>query len=817
MNSAVARLGRATSLLLALVLTTEVGTSSFAQPRSDVPAPALWELQKANTCLQKQDYDCAIPALERAIALYSSFVDAMVALGYCYLQKGRVDEAISRCNAAIALSKREPMAYLTLAMAYEQKTDFPKAALNYEAALKLKGSDQAARVGLARAYERMKQPLKAIEQYKQVVSDRADNVAAWTALSQLYSDAKQYKEAESALRQILKVDPGSPSALMRLGSLYIETRQFDKAVESLQAILKIDYNQPIIHFRLGETYLAAGRMEPAMTHYSIATELDPTFLEAKMKLAGLKVDQKQIPQALELYDQVIAGGRSEFLETATERKVRLLLAAGQAARAAEAAEPALELFPDNALLMGLAASRRLQAGQTAPARELAEKLTSRDPNDPQAWSLRGAVELALGENAAAEASLANAVRLDPKDGAALANLGYLAAVRGQKAEARTRFEQALAVRPDLAAVLNNLAVLKMDEQPTEAQELLARASRIDTQSSAIRNNMAVSLARAGKLKEAQEGFDSLARSEPTQADWRWNLALVLHAAGDSARAAEILAPSAQEAGADAGFWQVLGDMYAALGRLDQTDSAYRKALDLDPSVGQGRARILYNLGTIALNRPNRRARAQTILSDALQLDPTLAEAQNNLGCLSFQAGRLDEAKQFFRAAVKQRPNEKSFLLNLLAAGEVMSPDEIARAEQLDARDRNAAETKVADTLLAQGYAALAAKRWPEAIGALDKARDAGVRSAELENAVAVALIRQRRYDEARTRLQAALQISPNAPEALLNMALLHDLGTSQPGEALSYYDKYLALVDNPKISRYVEKRRRFLAGNGGGG
>ena len=90
--------------------------------------------------------------------------------------------------------------------------------------------------------------------------------------------------------------------------------------------------------------------------------------------------------------------------------------------------------------------------------------------------------------------------------------------------------------------------------------------------------------------------------------------------------------------------------------------------------------MLYNLGTIAMNRPNRRARAQGTLNEALQMDPTLAEAQNNLGCLSFQAGRLEDAKQFFRAAVKQRPNEKSFLLNLLAAGEVMSPDEIARGE-----------------------------------------------------------------------------------------------------------------------------------------
>src|SRR5262249_36541251 len=151
-------------------------------------------------------------------------------------------------------------------------------------------------------YERSDRDGLAVAEYKAVLEQNPQNVSALTALSQLYLQSKRYKEPEDMLRQLLKISPDSPAALMRLGSLDIETKQFEKAGESLQAVLKIDYNQPIIHFRLGETYLAAGKTEPAMTHFSIAAELDPNFLEAKMKLAAIKVSQKQVQQALDIYD-----------------------------------------------------------------------------------------------------------------------------------------------------------------------------------------------------------------------------------------------------------------------------------------------------------------------------------------------------------------------------------------------------------------------------------------------------------------------------------------------------------------------------------
>jgi Flp pilus assembly protein TadD len=800
---------RVAALLCVLVGVLGASPAGVAQQRQDVPAPALWELKKANECLQKQNCDCAIPSLERAVQLYASYVDALVGLGYCYFQKGRLDDAIARANTALSLSKRESLAYLTLGMAYEQQGKLSQASENYQAALRLKRSDPAAHLGLARVYERSDRDDAAILEYKAVLDQNPQNLGALTALGQLYFQAKKYKEAEEALRQILKISPDSPAALMRLGSLYIETKQFEKAVESLQAVLKIDYNQPIIHFRLGETYMAAGKIEPATTHYSIAAELDPNFLEAKMKLAAIKVGQKQVQQALELYEQVIAAGKSNFLETACQEKVRLLLEAGQRAKAAEAADLALGVFPDNAAFIGLAAQRKLASGQVGPALELAKKFTTSNPKDAEAWTLRGSIELQAGNAAEAEKSLQTAVQLDAKNPHALAALGYVEAVADRVEPARAHLEQALALQPDIVPAMNNLALLKLADGPAAAAELLGQASKAQPESTVLRNNLAVALARAGKLDQAQPLLEALVQAQPNEPDWKWNLALVLQASGRTADALKQLQPLADAGSKDPLLWRLVADLDAAQNQLDAAESAYRKAADLatdDPAL---RAQILYNLGTTSLARGPRRNRAQGLLADAAKLDPNLPEAQNNLGCLSFLAGRTDEARVFFRTAFRLRPAEKTFLMNLIAAGEVLTPDQIARAEQLSAQDRNAAESQVGDSLLAQGYAALGAKRYAEAAVAFGKAKDSGVRTAELENATGVSLVHLKRFDEARTHLEAALQLAPNAPEVLLNLALLFDLGTGDATQATTYYERYLAVSPDPKIAGYVDRMKRF--------
>jgi tetratricopeptide (TPR) repeat protein len=792
-----------------IVLGLWIPLHGFAQPRQDAPAPASWEFQKANDCLQKQDCTCAIPALERAIELYSSYVDALVALGYCYFQKGRYDDAIQRANAALALSKRESLAFLTLAMTYEQQGELDLAVQNYLSAIRFKRNDAVAHFGLARVYERQSRTAEAIAEYQAALDANPQNLAALNALGQIYFHARRYREAEAALRDILKVSPDNPAALMRLGSLYIETKQFDRAVESLQAVLKIDYNQPIIHFRLGETYLAAGRPEPAMTHYSIAAELDPSFLEAKMKLAAIRVSQKQVGQALELYDSVIASGQSEFLETACREKVRLLSEAGQRSRAAEAAELALNVFPDDPTFLELAARRRLEAGQTGIALELATRLTSLEPKSARAWSLRGSIELAAGNGAAAAASLSTAIEADPQSAQALATLGTVEALAGQTDQARRHLEQALALQPTMVSALNHLAVLKLEEDVAGSTDLLAKAAKLNPDSPVLSNNLSVALARSGRLQEARAALQKLVDAQPLEADWRWNLAVVLMALGDARGAMAHVQPLAESGSREPAVWRLLGDIHVAQTQLDQAEAAYRRALDLAGESPGLRAVLLYDLGTLALARPQRRARAQGLLAEAARLDPALPEAQNNLGCLSYQAGRMDEARQYFRNAVKLQPANKTFLMNLIAAGEVLTPEQIAQAEQLTAEDRSAAESQVADSLISKGFVALGARRYAEAVSAFTKAREAGVRSAALENATAVALVRLKRFDEAREHLQTALQIVPNAPEALLNSALLYDLALGDTPQALRYYERYLELGADPKIARYVERIKRF--------
>jgi Flp pilus assembly protein TadD len=784
-----------------------------AQPRQDVPDPAQWKLREANECLKKQDCDCAIPALERAVELYSGYVEALVALGYCYYQKGELDKAIKSSTTVLGLTKREPMAFLTLAMSHEQKGSYELAASNYEAALKLKKDDLVTRIGLARSYERLGRKPQAISEYESVLAAHPQSIPVMTSLSQLYLDAGRPKDAEKVLNGILKIDPGSPAALMRLGSLYKETKQWGKAVEALQSVLKIDYNQPIIHMRLGETYTSWGKAEMARTHFAVAAELDPNYISAKKALADLiMADAKAKPadhdEALKLYGDVIAEGESDYFESATLAKIGLLHKRGQQDLAADAAEAALQHNPNNATVVQLVARRRLQTGQRGEALELGRRWTELEPNSAEAWSLRGAIELTNGDVAAARGSLQTASGLDPKNVSAMLNLAYLEGQDGNTEQAVRRLQQVLSSRPGSVAALNNLALLQMEDKPAAAVPSLKKAMELRPDDGTVKNNLAVALARDGKNKEARELLQALTTADPAVHEWRRNLAILLSAEGNFAGVVAQLKPMAEAGSDDYVVWRLLADALHRQRDFSGAEAAYRKALELAGNEAARRVAVLYNLGTTLLAL-ERRPRAQDALGEAVKLSPNLAEAHNNLGVLSFQSGRQDDARQAFRAAFRLKPAERNFLLNLANAGEVMTAEDFARAESVSATDRSAAESRVTDTLLAGGYAALAAKRYPEALDSLKKAKAAGVVSAELEAAIGVALIRTQRFDEAKVHLSEALRLAPSSADVLLNMALLHDVHYKQSSEAIQYYERYLGVSPDPKISRYLERMKRF--------
>ena len=142
----------------------------------------------------------------------------------------------------------------------------------------------------------------------------------------------------------------------------------------------------------------------------------------------------------------------------------------------------------------------------------------------------------------------------------------------------------------------------------------------------------------------------------------------------------------------------LGNALKDIGRLDEAEASYRRALQFKPD----NADALVNLGA-TLQGMGRFVEAETIYRQALQINPDHADAHSNLAVILRELGRLAEAEAGYRRAIQLKPDHAvahSSLLFLYAYHAFVNPDQyLVQARNLEQgclpeQDRQAARHRV---------------------------------------------------------------------------------------------------------------------------
>lgn len=118
------------------------------------PTPALPDFvfyqKRANTSIDKGDYDSAIADYSKAIELKSGDTSSYLNRGMAYHHKKNYDLAIADYDKVIELDPKDLMAYLNRADSYEKKGDIQKAAVDYQKAVELDANNESAKNSLKR-------------------------------------------------------------------------------------------------------------------------------------------------------------------------------------------------------------------------------------------------------------------------------------------------------------------------------------------------------------------------------------------------------------------------------------------------------------------------------------------------------------------------------------------------------------------------------------------------------------------------------------------------------------------------------------------
>jgi len=206
------------------------------------------------------------------------------------------------------------------------------------------------------------------------------------------------------------------------------------------------------------------------------------------------------------------------------------------------------------------------------------------------------------------------------------------------------------MQPSAAPLLAQATKFLKAGRPAAAIAPLREAASLQPANATIQHDLGLACLEANRLPDAVAALKAAVAANPRYTDAWFRLGIALEKLDDAGsaifaydRTTELL-PSHTEA------WFRAGALVYTLGHLQEAIGCFRRAAATGPKTGFGR------LGAArALLAEHRDAEAEKLLRQTLALDPKNAIALDLLGNLLADAGRFEDARGMFAAAIANAP------------------------------------------------------------------------------------------------------------------------------------------------------------------
>jgi tetratricopeptide (TPR) repeat protein len=346
---------------------------------------------------------------------------------------------------------------------------------------------------------------------------------------------------------------------------------------------------------------------------------------------------------------------------------------------------------------------------------------------------------------AAEPCYLNAQALAPSEMRWPYYLGHLYKTKGVPAKSAALFEQVLQLRPDDEATLVWLGEVYLAQgRPEAAEPLLVKALLLQPRSVAAQFGLGrAALARKDYRRSAQQLEEALAL-KPQARGIHYPLAMAYRGLGEAEKAEAHLRQRAdvdilptdplmqelRELVQSSGAYELRGDRDLNGGDWTAAIANFRKGIELEPDNPS----VRHKLGTALFVAGDRRG-AEEQFQEVVRRSPGFAKARYSLGVLMESTGRRQKAIEELSAAVKYDPTYAE------------------------------ARLRLAELLLLSG-------RPQEALFHYEDVAKVDSRIVEAPFGYAMALVRLRRYREARDQLIEGMRTYPNQPAFAHSLARL---------------------------------------------
>jgi Flp pilus assembly protein TadD len=381
------------------------------------------------------------------------------------------------------------------------------------------------------------------------------------------------------------------------------------------------------HLKLAAVLEQMQRKDEARTEWQRALEIDPTSVDALHGLSRHFIADGDYGSTITL---LRSSTRNEVL---TLDLAEAYAKAGMLKDADDLLSRALAQKSGSLPLVSALTTVEVDEGFREKALRIAKQFADTQPANQEAQKLYLRNLLANNDTADAFPLARKLLTAAPRDSYLLYVMGVMERQNGDYAAARNHLEQAIALEPDAYNSHYNLglALVKLNE-PRAAKEQFEKALALGSPDPEVHVELATVLKNLGENEAAQKQVQLYRQASQAQSNQ------------SVAQAKATLAEKELDS----------GDPHKAA-------ALYREAVEATPNDSL----MNYKL-SVALDKAGDSAGEHEALEKAVQIDPDMAIAQNQLGYLDSRSGDVAAAEKHFREAVRAAPAYTEAWINLAA-------------------------------------------------------------------------------------------------------------------------------------------------------
>jgi tetratricopeptide (TPR) repeat protein len=635
----------------------------------------IWKLRK-NLAKELNKPQEIITASKQILSMEEDF-ETYRDLAKAYYIISRYDDAKKTMEKGLRLNNEDDEGWNLMGMIYYKLGDLENARYSFERATELNPKKKKYWSNLAWTMEKLEKFDDAIKYFDKALELDPQDLRLWYERGICLKNMGKYDDALKSFNAALDIDPKFTKALFEKGDVLILMDKLKEALKIFNSLLELEptnpeylYKRALIRFKKREFEAALKDLEVALTY-----EKMEKYLELK----------KDVCKALKDSNCIIKTSR----EILSINKKNLVAwrdlgssyeSIGKIDSAIATYKEALEIFPDNKILLYELKDLLLKHERFADAVEICKNILAISPEDPQNLKDLGLALFNLKKYEEAKQYLVRSAEIN-KNWEIMELLGDTYYKLKNYEDSIEAYREAINLGGPPIIYYKLAKTYYKVENFNEALKALKKAIEWEKRPSFYILASRIYL-KKGNSKSALKYAKKAYELEDTP-ESRMNLATIMFELNKYADVINLLKPLAKENDIqalrllakslekekryedaaktyqrivdiekkDAKSWAGLGRCYLALKEFEKAIKAYERAHLIEPENKE-----IYESLSFAYESLGKYKKALEYLDGALSIEPEDAHLWTSKGLLLLKMNRLDEAIECFNKALEINPN-----------------------------------------------------------------------------------------------------------------------------------------------------------------